>query len=78
MLKSVSRNWLVLIDGSSRIGGAKVGIILYSSEGEKISYALKLEFKETNNKTEYEAFITYLNWHIIYKYIQKKKIKIDS
>lgn len=45
------------MDGSSGEQGTGAGVILESPEGEKVSYAVRLKFKATNNQAEYEALI---------------------
>lgn len=50
--------WLIMINGSCNEQGAGAGIVICSSEGVEISYAVKFEFQVTNNQAEYEAFIT--------------------
>lgn len=45
------------MDGSASEQGSGTGIILEGQEGEKISYAIRLEFTATNNQAEYEALI---------------------
>lgn len=45
------------IDGASDRENRGVGIILKRSNGVTIKYSLKLEFKTTNNITEYEALV---------------------
>ena len=45
------------IDGSSNVNESGVGVILESPTGQKINYALKLEFSASNNKVEYEALL---------------------
>lgn len=47
-----------MVDGSSNDQGVGAWVILISLEGEEVSYAIKFEFKATNNQVEYEAFIT--------------------
>lgn len=37
--------------------GAGVGVILESPDREKVTYAVRLEFKTANNQAEYEALI---------------------
>ena len=44
------RVWQVLVDGSSGEQGARAGIVLEGPKGEEIFYAVRLEFKATNNK----------------------------
>lgn len=46
-----------MVDGSSNDQGVGAGVILLSPEGEEVSYAIKFEFKATNNQAEYAAFI---------------------
>ncbi|XP_012856991.1 PREDICTED: uncharacterized protein LOC105976259 [Erythranthe guttata] len=52
--------WLAYVDGSSTIGGSGIGIVLESPQGDKIDYAIKLDFQTSNNEAEYEAFITWI------------------
>ena len=49
--------WQMYFDGASSKEGAGVGVLLISAGGEVISLMYKLEFKTTNNITEYEALI---------------------
>ena len=53
----MERKWVIYVDGSStkKYGGARV--LLITPEGEELSSSLRLEFKTTNNKVEYEAVI---------------------
>lgn len=46
-----------MVDGSNNDQGVGAGVILINPEGEEVSYAIKFEFKATNNQAEYEAFI---------------------
>lgn len=50
--------WLIMIDESCNKQGAGARIVIRSSEGVEISYAVKFEFHVTNNQAEYDAFIT--------------------
>ena len=52
--------WQMLVDGSSWEQGAGAWIVLEGPEGEKISYAVRLEFTTTNNQAEYETLIARL------------------
>ncbi|KAL0427869.1 UNVERIFIED_CONTAM: hypothetical protein Slati_2961700 [Sesamum latifolium] len=45
------------VDGSSTAIGSGAGIVLESHEGEKLEYAIKLEFSASNNEAEYEALL---------------------
>ena len=49
--------WVMHVDGSSNISGAGVGIVLTSPTGNTTSRAVRCNFKETNNESEYEALI---------------------
>lgn len=42
-------------------------MVLLSPKGMKILYAIKLEFKATNNQVEYEVLIAGLNLALIMK-----------
>ena len=52
-----SNVWSLRIDGSSDVNGSGMGIILESPTGEKISYALRLEFLASTNEAKYEALL---------------------
>jgi ribonuclease HI len=49
-------HWTLFFDGSSRKQGA-TGILLLTPEGEQFKYMVHLDFKATNNMTEYKALI---------------------
>src|SRR4051812_31684626 len=44
-------------DGSKREAGAGAGVILTSLQGDKMKYVLRMKFRASNNKAEYEALI---------------------
>lgn len=46
-----------MINGSCEEQGSGANVVMHKPEGVEISYALKFEFKVTNNQTEYKAFI---------------------
>ncbi|XP_043818212.1 uncharacterized protein LOC122725251 [Manihot esculenta] len=50
-------SWKLYVDGASSAGGNGAGIMLKGPEGFKFCYALRLEFKASNNVAEYEALI---------------------
>ncbi|XP_010513400.1 PREDICTED: uncharacterized protein LOC104789393 [Camelina sativa] len=54
---STVEQWTMFVDGSSTNQGSGVGIILRSPTGEILEQALKLNFKASNNETEYEAVL---------------------
>ena len=49
--------WNLRIDGSSNVNRSGASIVLESPIGEKVRYALRLQFSATNNEVEYEALI---------------------
>ncbi|XP_076897140.1 uncharacterized protein LOC143550367 [Bidens hawaiensis] len=49
--------WLLFTDEASSSKGSGVGLRLVNPEGHEFTYAIKLEFKSTNNEAEYEAFL---------------------
>ena len=53
--------WTVQTDGSAtqKVGGAEV--VLISSEGEILKYAVRLQFSATNNEAKYEVLLTGLS-----------------
>ena len=55
-----SKVWNLRIYGSSNVNRSGMGVILESPTGEKISYALRLEFPALNNEAEYEALLARL------------------
>ncbi|XP_076941531.1 uncharacterized protein LOC143611127 [Bidens hawaiensis] len=50
-------DWKVFIDGASNDEGAGAGLKITNPEGQHFTYALRLEFKITNNEEEYEALL---------------------
>jgi ribonuclease HI len=54
----LSRTWTMNFEGSKRLEGARVGVILLSSQGDKLKYVLRMTFPNaSNNEAEYEALI---------------------
>ncbi|XP_021991705.1 uncharacterized protein LOC110888486 [Helianthus annuus] len=49
--------WLLYTDGASNEDGTGAGLRLVSPEKHEFTYAIKLDFKNTNNEAEYEAFL---------------------
>lgn len=45
------------VDTVSRVGKCGVGVLLTSSQGDKLPYALKCGFTMIGNEVEYEALI---------------------
>uniref|UniRef100_A0A803QIE8 Uncharacterized protein n=1 Tax=Cannabis sativa TaxID=3483 RepID=A0A803QIE8_CANSA len=67
--------WRLLVDGSSSYRGCGLGIVLTSPQGDVIQQAIKCDFKETNNKTEYEALLAGLD---LTKEMNIKALEITS
>ena len=53
--------WRLSVDGATNAQGSGVGLILTSSEGIDIEYALRFGFQDSNNEAKYEAIIAGLN-----------------
>ena len=51
------REWKLYFDRAMNNRGVRLGVILVMLEGKTIPLAKKLDFKVTNNMTEYEACI---------------------
>ena len=59
--KPPMETWMIQTDGSTmkKVGGAEV--VLISPEGERLKYAIRLQFLTTNNEVEYEALLAELS-----------------
>ncbi|XP_026443077.1 uncharacterized protein LOC113342923 [Papaver somniferum] len=55
--QSHPRRWEIFVDEAYNSCGGGVGIIFTSPAGERIVFCFRLEYKATNNETEYEAVI---------------------
>ncbi|GJW12699.1 reverse transcriptase domain-containing protein [Tanacetum coccineum] len=49
--------WKLFTDGASSFDGSGAGLILVSLEGKEYTYAVRFEFKTTNNEAKYEALL---------------------
>ena len=49
--------WSLFTDGASNDDGAGAGLRLISPEKQEYTYAIRLDFKSTNNEAEYEALL---------------------
>ena len=49
--------WKLFIDGSSNQHGCGMGLILQTISGEQMEYTIRIGFKATTNKAEYEALL---------------------
>ncbi|XP_071704669.1 uncharacterized protein [Rutidosis leptorrhynchoides] len=54
---SVPKFWELYTDGTSGPEGAGAGLLLTGPDKEEHTYALRLNFKATNNEAEYEALL---------------------
>ncbi|XP_076949550.1 uncharacterized protein LOC143622237 [Bidens hawaiensis] len=64
-------------DGAPSGEGSGAGLRLVNPEGDKFTYAIKLDFKNTNNEAEYEAFLAGLR--IAKKLgVQHLEVRLDS
>ena len=53
--------WRMSVDGATNAHGSEAGLILTSSEGIDVEYALRFGFQASSNEAEYEAIIAGLN-----------------
>ncbi|XP_071916078.1 uncharacterized protein [Coffea arabica] len=49
--------WTLFVDGASSKEECGVGLLLTSPTGEELAYALRFDFKASNNESEYETLI---------------------
>ncbi|XP_059441920.1 uncharacterized protein LOC132174250 [Corylus avellana] len=56
-LKKKEETGVVYVDGSSTRKNGGAGVVLITPDGEELCSSLRLEFKTTNNETEYEAVL---------------------
>ena len=49
--------WVLHIDGASNAQGSGAGFLLTNSDGVVTEYALRFDFKASNNQAEYEALL---------------------
>ena len=53
--------WRLSVDGAANAPGSGAGLILTSSDGIDVEYALRFGFQASNNEAEYEVVIAGLN-----------------
>ncbi|XP_026419951.1 uncharacterized protein LOC113315920 [Papaver somniferum] len=53
----IPTRWEVFVDGSSNKDGSGLGLVFTTPKGKKMVHSFRIEFKATNNVTEYEAVI---------------------
>ncbi|XP_071933287.1 uncharacterized protein [Coffea arabica] len=49
--------WTLYVDGASSKEGCGAGLLLISPTGEELPYALRFDFRASNNESEYETLI---------------------
>ncbi|KAL0455095.1 UNVERIFIED_CONTAM: hypothetical protein Slati_0848700 [Sesamum latifolium] len=54
---SQDQRWLLHVDGSSTTQGSGAGIVITMPQGEDLEFAIKFNFKASNNEAEYEALV---------------------
>ncbi|GJU66614.1 reverse transcriptase domain-containing protein [Tanacetum coccineum] len=57
---TASPGWTLFIDGASSTKGSWAGLLLTGPNGQEGTYALRFNFKTSNNEAEYEALIARL------------------
>ena len=50
--------WKVFVDVASSAMGTRTGIVIITPEGIRLEHSFRLDFKASNNETEYEALLT--------------------
>ncbi|KAL0444776.1 UNVERIFIED_CONTAM: hypothetical protein Slati_2200300 [Sesamum latifolium] len=51
------RPWILHVDGSSTMQGSGAGVVIASPQGDDMEFAIKFDFKASNNEVEYEALV---------------------
>ncbi|KAL0462545.1 UNVERIFIED_CONTAM: hypothetical protein Slati_0142100 [Sesamum latifolium] len=54
---SQDQKWLLHVDGSSTAQGSGAGVVITTPQGEDLEFAIKFDFKASNNEAEYEALV---------------------
>ncbi|XP_022026370.1 uncharacterized protein LOC110927055 [Helianthus annuus] len=55
--EQTEKPWLLYTDGASNEDGAGAGLRLVRPDKHEFTYAIRLDFKSTNNEAKYEAFL---------------------
>nr|GEX36236.1 protein NYNRIN-like [Tanacetum cinerariifolium] len=55
--------WKLYTDATSSFDGSRLGLMLVSLEGKEFTYAIRFDFKTTNNEAKYEALL--IDIHIV-------------
>ncbi|XP_077222206.1 uncharacterized protein LOC143856051 [Tasmannia lanceolata] len=53
--------WMLYVDGATSKKGSGAGLVLVGPDSFLLEYAIRLEFKVSNNEAEYEAVLSGLN-----------------
>ncbi|CAL8169327.1 unnamed protein product [Prunus armeniaca] len=67
--------WILHVDGSANQQGCGTGLVLTTPDGSKIEYALRFNFRTSNNEAEYEALLAGLR---LAKSMSARQINIHS
>ncbi|KAL0448381.1 UNVERIFIED_CONTAM: hypothetical protein Slati_1394500 [Sesamum latifolium] len=54
---SEERPWLLHVDGSSTTQGSGAGVLITTLQGDDMEFAIKFDFKASNNEAKYEALV---------------------
>ena len=57
MSNTILDHWKIYFDGSLKLDGAGVGVLLISPDGKQLKNVLQILWQATNNEAEYEALI---------------------
>lgn len=75
--QETTRPWQLFINGMSNTQGVGASIILIRPNNMEIAYALKFNFKVTNNEVEYDALLAGLGMSLVFG-VNHLEIKGDS
>ncbi|CAL2257309.1 unnamed protein product [Prunus armeniaca] len=67
--------WILHMDGSANQQGCGAGLVLTTPDGGKVEYALRFNFRTSNNEAEYEALLAGLR---LAKSMSARQISIHS
>jgi ribonuclease HI len=67
--------WNLYVDGAASEEGCGAGLLLQSPNGNEFAYALRFDFKATNNEAEYEALVAGLN---LAQRMRAQRLKVHS
>ena len=56
-----AKEWIVYVDGSSTQHAGGIGVVLQLPEGDRLEFAICLQFQTTNNEAKYEVLTTSLD-----------------